>query len=103
MEKGIINIVITGPESTGKTELSQYLAKLFNGHYVPEYAREYIENLRRRYEYEDVLKIAKHQIQYQKEISERFSGFVFYDTWLIITKIWLKEVFDKYPVWIDEN
>lgn len=98
-----INIVITGPESTGKTELSQHLAKIFNGRFVPEYAREYIQNLGRRYNYEDVLKIARMQIQQQNEVSTRFKGFIFYDTWLIITKIWLKEVYGRYPDWIDEK
>ncbi len=102
-EKYPINIVITGPESTGKTELSQHLAKIFKGQYVPEYARGYIQNLGRQYNYEDVLIIAKMQIQQQHEVSTRFRGFIFYDTWLIITKIWLKEVFGRNPDWIDEK
>lgn len=101
--KRIRNIVISGPESTGKTELALYLAKALNGQYVPEYAREYIQGLGRKYNYEDVIKIAKMQIQQQKIASQSFSGFIFYDTWLIITKIWLMEVYGRYPLWIDKN
>ncbi len=28
---------------------------------------------------------------------------VFYDTWLIITKIWFSEVYNKVPVWLNQN
>lgn len=36
-------ITIYGPESTGKTHLAKALAKHIPGHYVPEWAREYLE------------------------------------------------------------
>lgn len=93
--------VIIGPESTGKTSLCQALAEYFDGVWIAEYAREYIENLNRHYTYEDVIHIAKKQI----EIEENFSTdkkFVFIDTDVIITKIWLQHVYKKYPIWIDD-
>ncbi|MGQ9846784.1 MAG: AAA family ATPase [Bacteroidales bacterium] len=93
--------VIIGPESTGKTSLCQALAKYFDGIWIAEYAREYIEKLNRPYTYEDVIHIAKKQI----EIEESFSTdkkFVFIDTDVIITKIWLQHVYKNYPIWIDD-
>ncbi len=52
-------IVITGAESTGKSTLTEALAKHFNVPYIPEIAREYIEKLPHKYNYRDVEIIAK--------------------------------------------
>ncbi|NSW44615.1 MAG: ATP-binding protein [Bacteroidales bacterium] len=93
--------VIIGPESTGKTMLCQQLADYFNGAWIPEYARTYIEQLNRPYTYDDVIHIAKKQI----EIEQQFvtdKKYVFIDTDVIITKVWLQHVFKNSPVWIDE-
>ena len=38
-------VVLYGPESTGKTTLSIELAKHFKTNWVPEYAREYLQNI----------------------------------------------------------
>ena len=59
MEKGLQNdkmlkIVVTGPESTGKSTLSEQLAKHYHTIFIPEYDRTYVENLKRPYTYEDV-------------------------------------------------
>lgn len=37
----IIKVVLFGPESTGKTTLSEQLARYYSTVWVPEYAREY--------------------------------------------------------------
>jgi len=42
-EANIIRIVLFGPESTGKTTLSQQLAKHYNTVWAPEFAREYLQ------------------------------------------------------------
>jgi len=56
-----IRIAVTGPESTGKTTLAKQLAEHYRGQYIPEYAREYIENLQNPYTFADieVLQISK--------------------------------------------
>ena len=97
------NIVISGPESTGKTVLAQYLADAFNGVYVPEHARYYIERLDRPYNYHDIVKIAEEQLRSHKQAERHNNKYIFYDTWLIITKIWFIEVFGSFPPWIDEK
>lgn len=107
MEKGkgkaIKRVVLIGPESTGKTELATYLADCFGTVYVPEYAREYIESLDRNYTYEDVEKIALKQIELEAKLLLKSNEILFYDTFLIITKIWFKIVYHKIPSWIDER
>ena len=39
-----IRVVLFGPESTGKTTLSKALARHYNSVWVPEYAREYLQD-----------------------------------------------------------
>lgn len=99
----IKRIVLIGAESTGKTELSEFLAQQFNTVWVPEYAREYIENLNRHYNYDDVEHIANKQIELEKAYSQNANKVLFYDTYLIITKIWFKLVFNKIPDWLDKK
>lgn len=107
MEKGtkenIKRIVLIGAESTGKTELATFLAKKFNTVVVPEYARDYIENLDRKYTYDDVEHIAKKQIELGKKYYTKANKVLFYDTFLIITKIWFQVVFNKIPNWIENK
>ncbi len=96
------SIVITGPESTGKTEIAAYLAKRLNCEWVPEYARSYIENLKFPYNYSDVENIAKKQVEDYYYHSNR-NSLVIFDTWLIITKVWFGKVFQRYPSWLDDS
>lgn len=98
-----IRIAVTGPESSGKTTLAMQLAEQFNGQYIPEYAREYVEKLSVHYTFEDVENIAKAQIG-QYEATQINSGNLFiFDTWLIITKVWFNWVYGRVPIWLDEQ
>jgi NadR type nicotinamide-nucleotide adenylyltransferase len=100
-EKRIKRIVLIGPESTGKTELAKFLANKYDTVFVPEYAREYVENLGRHYTYDDVVHIAKKQIELEKEFKSKAKGILFYDTFLIITKVWFQVVYNRIPDFID--
>lgn len=103
IENKISRIVITGPESTGKTELAQALAEKLNTIWIPEYARHYIENLNRPYDYDDVVRIAHYQITQETEFASKMGkGILIFDTWLIITKVWFDLVFGKCPEWVSE-
>lgn len=97
-----IRIVITGPESTGKTTLAKQLAQTFNGLYVAEYAREYVEHLTGQYTYGDVENIAREQIDQYIQAKQSRVKYVFFDTWLIITKVWFEWVFGTVPGWIED-
>lgn len=93
-------IVITGAESTGKSTLTERLANHFEAPYIPEIAREYVENLNRKYTYSDVERIAKMQIATFISISKSDAPYIFVDTWLIVTKIWFEFVYKKTPDWL---
>jgi NadR type nicotinamide-nucleotide adenylyltransferase len=101
----MIKIAILGPESTGKTELAKRLAEYFCSPWVPEYAREYVEHLIQPYTYEDVCAIALRQIEEEKfwENHSTDKEFVFFDTDLIITKVWLAYRFGKIPEFLTEH
>jgi nicotinamide riboside kinase len=92
-------IVISGPESTGKSVLTEKLTGHFGGRAVPEYARGYIAGLGRPYTERDVEVIARKQIVQFKE-SKYPNEIVFFDTGLIITKVWLELVFKADTDWI---
>jgi nicotinamide riboside kinase len=96
-------IVVTGPESTGKTMISEYLSGQLGCAWIPEYAREYIGSLNRRYDYSDLVNIAEMQIMQKKEAEQQGNGILILDTWLIITKIWFEEVYGKVPGFLDRE
>ncbi len=93
-------IVITGAESTGKSTLTEFLANHFGVPFIPEIAREYVENLHRKYTYDDVETIAKKQVQQVELAMNSTAPYIFVDTWLIVTKIWFDQVFNKEPDWL---
>ncbi len=93
-------IVITGPESTGKTTLTRQLARHFHEPFVPEYARGYVECLSRPYRFEDVETIARKQVELEKEKMATARNYLFYDTFLFITKVWFDIVFQRNPGWL---
>ncbi|MCF6357686.1 MAG: ATP-binding protein [Draconibacterium sp.] len=94
-------IVITGAESTGKSTLTETLAKHFNVPFITEIARDYVERLNKKYDYNDVEEIAKIQVEQLNHLKNTNHPFIFVDTWLVITKIWFEVVFKKTPDWFD--
>ncbi len=70
----IKKIVIIGPESTGKSTLCRQLAEHYKTFWVPEYAREYLLTNGKDYTYEDLLTIAKGQLDLEKKIVHQLSG-----------------------------
>ncbi len=81
-------IVLTGPESTGKTTLAQLLAAHFGTVWVPEFARGYLEGLGRPYGPDDLLEIADGQIAQEESFSKKNTGLLFLDTSLEVVKVW---------------
>lgn len=63
MERKPFVITIVGPESSGKTTLARQLANDIGCPWVPEYAREYLEELDREYNEADLLLIAGGQLE----------------------------------------
>lgn len=94
-------IAVTGPESTGKTMLVEALANYYQCPFVPEYARQYIESLDRPYNQKDVEIIAHKQIAAEQYYtSNQGFDFVFFDTELIITKVWFDYCYGHTPPFV---
>ena len=96
---------IIGPESTGKSSLAKYLAKRYKGTCVPEYARAYIERKgTQEVTYDELCEIAKHQIEEIESLTAQRSNneVVFFDTELIVTKVWFDYAFGRVPEWLNE-
>lgn len=113
----MLKVALIGPESSGKTTLARYLARRYNGTYVPEYAREYVERKGTTdVTWDELCDIAKHQIEEIKSLSgeagptaqRSYSAAVlqakpvFFDTELIVTKIWFEYAFHRVPEWLNE-
>lgn len=86
-----MRIAFTGPECSGKTELSSWLAASSMLTYVPEYARGYLESLNRPYTAEDLLLIA--QGQFSAWNTENLVA----DTDILVILIWFEMKFGDAP------
>lgn len=93
-----LKVVLFGPESTGKTTLSRQLARHYNSVWVPEYAREYLQNKwnneRKTCEPEDLLPIAIGQMKLENELATKTDSILICDTDLLETKVY-SEAFYK--------
>lgn len=98
-------IVITGPESSGKTTLALDLALRLDGAYVPEVAREFLEELGRPYEEHDLLAIARAQLEREELVSRTEIGteLLICDTDLITIRIWSEEKYGHCDPWIEQH
>lgn len=100
---------IIGPESSGKSTLARYLAKRYHGLLIPEYARDYVEQKgTTEVSFNELCAIAKHQIEELENLSSHslilsFTQPIFFDTELIVTKVWFDYAFGRVPEWLNEN
>ena len=87
-----LKVVLFGPESTGKTTLSRHLARYYNSIWVPEYAREYLQdkwnNERKTCEPKDLLPIAIGQMKLENELAKKTNSVLICDTDLLETKVY---------------
>jgi nicotinamide riboside kinase len=87
----IIKIAVYGPESTGKTTLSNQLANHFNTKWAPEFARDYLQqkwDLKKEIcSPEDLLPIALGQIKLENSALQKANSYLFVDTCLMTTKV----------------
>ena len=96
----VYRVGIIGPESSGKSTLARYLARRYKGTCVPEYARTYVEQKgTTEVSYEELCEIARHQIE---ELESLTGDIIFFDTELIVTKVWFDYAFGRVPEWLNQ-
>jgi nicotinamide riboside kinase len=87
----IIKIAIFGPESTGKTTLATQLADYFKTVWVPEFARDYLQEKldsgRGICDIDDMMPIAYGQTKLENDSSLIANKYLFCDTNLLVTKV----------------
>ena len=96
-------IVITGPESSGKTTLAEQLAAHFHTLHVKEYSRIYLHNLSRPYEEADLFNIAKGQLASEEVAKAKVKDLLICDTSLEVIKIWSEVKYNHCHPWILEQ
>ena len=96
----INRIVITGPESSGKTTLAKHLSARYNVTLVKEYARDYLENLSKPYTFDDVILMAEEQLRHELKCNNNLSVC---DTDLTVFYVWIKEKYNKEIDWINQH
>jgi NadR type nicotinamide-nucleotide adenylyltransferase len=99
----VLKIVVTGPESTGKSTLTKQLADYYKEPFVAEIARDYIENLKRPYNFIDLKKIAVIQLKEEDAQLKKAKKYLFIDTDLIVLKIWSQYKYEKCDPFILQN
>lgn len=93
--KGKQIIVVTGPESSGKTTLVNRLRDKYGISILPEFARAYLEQKKDpTYQFSDLEIIGRCQNIQEAKANENFSIIVC-DTDIITIDIWSLEVFNK--------
>lgn len=104
----LIRVVLFGPESTGKTTLAKHLAAHYNTVWVPEFAREYLQDKwdreKKPCEPHDLLPIARGQMRLENELARRANRLLVCDTDLLETKVYSEAYYLGYcPPEIEEH
>ena len=100
----MLRVSLTGPESTGKSTLATRLAAHYGTTFAPEFAREYLADSGPHYSPEDLEEIARGQLAAEAaavaEAEARGYRVVFFDSDLLVIKIWFEHSFGTCPEWI---
>lgn len=97
MSKTIRKIAIVGPESTGKSTISEQLAQHYQTVWVPEYAREYCQKLTEACTWQDEINMFYGQLELEKQLAPQANKLLICDTTFITVKIWSEHMFGKAP------
>ena len=96
----LFRVVVFGPESTGKTTLCKDLAAHYKTLWVPEFARDYLQEkwdtTQEICTLEDLPTIAQGQMNLENEALKNASKVLFCDTNILVTQIWSETHFDGY-------
>jgi NadR type nicotinamide-nucleotide adenylyltransferase len=99
-------VVVTGSECTGKTTLAADLARRFGTVWVPEYAREYLNEKVATtglpLDESDVEPIARGQVAAEERGATMAKGLLVLDTDLVSTTVYARHYYGACPAWIEQ-
>lgn len=98
----IKRILITGPEATGKSELSKKLAKEYHTCWNPEYARMFLTP-GGSYLKDDLEIILKKQIQLEMSAIDLADKYLFCDTGPEVIKVWSEHKYHECSPFIENK
>jgi NadR type nicotinamide-nucleotide adenylyltransferase len=96
----VIRIVVTGSESTGKTELARTLAAHYRTAWAAEYVRDYMDAKGAPLDENDVEPIARGQMAREDDAVARAERLVILDTDLLSTVIYARHYYGAAPEWM---
>ena len=88
-------IVITGPESSGKTTLAKNLSQALGVNFVQEFVREYAQGVNRSLDFGDLSHIAKGQVANELNVLSSGPDILVCDTDFLTIDIWAKLKFNR--------
>ncbi|RRO15951.1 AAA family ATPase [Flavobacteriaceae bacterium 14752] len=93
----LIKVVFYGPESTGKTTLAKTLAEQYHTQWVPEFARDYLQDKYNKTgkacEASDIMPIAEGQKALENQRAKISQQYLFCDTNLLETYVYARVYF----------
>jgi NadR type nicotinamide-nucleotide adenylyltransferase len=95
-------LVLSGPESSGKSWLAQAISTRFGAQVVDEYVRGFIDRVQRETCYADVETIARGQLAEEDAGRAQAPRLLVLDTHLLSNRLWSETLFGEWPAWIDE-
>lgn len=95
----ITKVVFVGAMSTGKSTITEALAKKYHTQFAPEYGREYWEThqIERRIGFEDFNVIADRHMAYEDQVIRHADRYLFVDTNAITTAMYCLDYHQKLP------
>ncbi|KAF0866677.1 AAA family ATPase [Pseudomonas sp. LD120] len=96
-------LVLTGPESSGKSWLASELHARFGGLQVGEYVRHFIEQQRRDTCLADIPEIARGQLAWEDQARSRQPELLILDTHLLSNLLWSQTLFGDCPAWLESQ
>lgn len=96
-------LVLTGPESSGKSWLSAQIQHRFGGLLVGEYVRYFIDQQGRDTDYADIPAIAQGQLAWEDAARAAEPHLLILDTHLLSNMLWSRTLFGDCPAWIEQQ
>lgn len=96
-------LVLTGPESSGKSWLAGEIQTRFGGLVVGEYVRHFIDEQRRDTCYADIAEIARGQLAREDAARAANPSLLILDTHLLSNMLWSRCLFGDCPGWLENE